>query len=547
MTARGLIAGGALLGLILLLLVPAAQTGMVQDDNQAIKDRAQASIQKGLSFLRRAQARSGAFPYLESADQNPQQVVGATALCGIAMLECDVGPGESSVQNAAAFVRRHVDSSSFNYNYSVALSIMFLERLSRGTGKTTDANLIKRLASMIVRAQGRDGGWGYQLTPGGSVSDNSNTQFAIVALWLARKSGVPGVDAALAGAAQKFRKTQKADGAWTYDPASITSGVELPHTGAMTAAGTLGLALHAGIVRQQANFRAQGNGGEAGDVVVNLNVDPAVIRAREYLVTVLMNLRRGDLVDNHPTYFLWSLERVCKLYRWKKINELDWFAIGVNYLLPKQTDSGAWNLDHISGPTVDTAFALLFLAQSNLLGALEEAEFKGGKALTSTTPVAPIAPSKAETKAPKQIELAKDLAKKLANARPEERTNILEEFELAKGSDYSYELAKVIPDLPTNQSKDSAREILNRRMARLSVKTLSGYAAEDDRELRLAATRGAGLKNDKGSIPTLIPLLSDRDINVQEAALSSLKSLSNQNFGKSVERWSKWYETTQKK
>jgi HEAT repeat protein len=142
--------------------------------------------------------------------------------------------------------------------------------------------------------------------------------------------------------------------------------------------------------------------------------------------------------------------------------------------------------------------------------------------------------------------VAKDLAKKLIAARAEDRSDILSEFELAQGTDFSYELAKAIPELSTKQAKDASRDVLAKRMARQSVKTIEAYLKEEDPELRLAATRGAGLKKDKDATPVLIPLLEDRDVSVQDAALDSLKTITGQNHGKSIARWSRWFDMQKK-
>ena len=49
----------------------------------------------------------------------------------------------------------------------------------------------------------------------GHGDDNSNTQFATLALWVARRHGLP-VDHALARIDSRFRHSQGADGGWGY-------------------------------------------------------------------------------------------------------------------------------------------------------------------------------------------------------------------------------------------------------------------------------------------------------------------------------------------
>src|SRR5262249_37189317 len=69
--------------------------------------------------------------------------------------------------------------------------------------------------------------------------DNSNTQFAGLGLWVARRHGVP-VENALARVETRFRKTQRVNGGWGYVP-----GMEATST--MTCAGLLGLAFSQGL------------------------------------------------------------------------------------------------------------------------------------------------------------------------------------------------------------------------------------------------------------------------------------------------------------
>jgi hypothetical protein len=530
-------------GLVGLVLIPEARTEMVQEDLPRLKDRVRPHIEKGVAFLKSI-GKNGSFTSEVPAGATQSVIdVGATALAGVALLECDVPPNDPTVVRAADYVRSHVTASGFNYNYSVTLSIMFLDRLKRTTGKTTDDKLIKQLTTMVVQGQQRDGGWTYNLVPNAGGSDPSNSQFAVVALWMARKYGVHGVEDAMARAAQKFRNTQQQkDGGWAY---ATNLGIAVDSTGAMTCAGCLAIALHAGIM-QQAAFRGPDNSsGEVGDMVKKVSDDPAIAKARGFLAQRLVIQKGQDSGFEPAVYWLWSLDRLCMLLNWKTINEVDWFAIGVNYLLPLQQRNGSWDMNKY-GPAVNTSFALLFLARSNLLGDLFESKFTGGQSLTGTGPTTPAPVTKAEKAMPKPVVLAKDLAKKLIEARPEERPAILEEFELAKSSDYSYELAKAIPELSTKFAKDAARDVLAKRMAHRTVAIIGEYLKEDDQELRLAATRGAGVKNDKEATSLLIPLLEDRNVSVSDAALDSLKAITGQNHGKSIARWSRWYEMQKK-
>lgn len=96
-----------------------------------------------------------------------------------------------------------------------------------------------------------------------------------------------------------------------------------------------------------------------------------------------------------------------------------------------------------------------------------------------------------------------------------------------------------------------AREGLANRLQRFTPKVLNEYMSDNDRELRLAAVTAAKFKPDFRNAPancsTIIPLLGDQDIGVSTAALETLKSISGQDFGKSVDRWSRWLEQSKTK
>src|SRR5262249_44760139 len=70
--------------------------------------------------------------------------------------------------------------------------------------------------------------------------DNSNTQFATLALWTARRRGMP-TEPALARVEARFRGSQNADGGWSYDLHGPISHGQSSAT--MTAAGLMCVAV----------------------------------------------------------------------------------------------------------------------------------------------------------------------------------------------------------------------------------------------------------------------------------------------------------------
>jgi hypothetical protein len=495
---------------------------------------------KGIAFLQRMQRPNGEWEgEYAAAPRDAQKVPGATALCALALMENGISVQDKSIQSATDVVRQGVRAASFNYNYSVCMALLFLHRLHGGENvKHNDAGLIRELAARIIAGQGEDGGWTYRYPAQGS--DNSNTQFAAIALWLARNYQVAGVDKALMRTAARFRASQQAGGGWGY-----SFGPFAAHgftTGSMTCAGLLGIALDAGLQREalQAKFRGEGAGGDLEPIVSNLSRDKQVVAARTYLSAIVRYIDTDKFEELHPAYFLWSLERVATLYNWSKLDKVNWYAKGAEYLVSKQKTDGSWDLDRSYPAQIDTAFALLFLAKTNVLGNLEQvAVFRPGT-LTPT----PKLPEKLKTPpTPGEISKhAQELFAKLVDAVPTDRTILLEEIEKLPGQEYDLLLAQAIAKLPIPAQKQ-ARDTLQRRFAGRPGKSLAVYInGRDNRELRLAAIRAAPQAADQDFVGDLIPLVENPDQEISEAAHQSLVAISHLNLPKSVSAWTRWYE-----
>jgi hypothetical protein len=183
-------------------------------------------------------------------------------------------------------------------------------------------------------------------------SDNSNTQFAMLGLWAARRHDVP-VENILALCERRFRVSQMPSGAWTY---RMGQG-EMSATPSMTCVGLLGIALGQGSA---AEVSMRGVKKDAND---NRPV-PSDEQARNGLRALHLEKHR----DNPSLYMVWSVERIGVLYGLTKIGEHDWYQWGLNILLPSQNINGGWqtNSYHGSNALHDTCFALLFLKRVNL-------------------------------------------------------------------------------------------------------------------------------------------------------------------------------------
>jgi hypothetical protein len=655
----------------------------------------QRAIDKGVEYLKFIQnKKTGAWP---------RQEIGATALAGLTLLECGVKEDDEAVQLAAAAVRQ--SSIELTHTYSLALSLMFLDRL----GDPRDIPFIESMTVKLLAGQNSTGGWSYTcpsvsaaeldrlkqvlkqrnelkatdqlpkpgkrptvkdlpreiqeqlelinrggvgnpglpMPPGGQPpfpkppvppgpgqppvppgggnppmpppgfpppgggnpvppgfpppggggpppgvgmtnlgqGDNSNTQFAIVALWIGRRHGLP-VERALARIDTRFRATQWLDGGWGYSPQEIPRNLpkeaiemmikQLPGTGngstpAMTCAGLMGLALSNGSFNEAAaaNKAALRDPGK----------DPVVKNGLLALGTALdlpVEAGKGPALtkEYNPRgyYFLWSLERVGVTYGLATIGHQDWYQWGADILIPNQLNDGSWQGEWAEGGC-DTCFALLFLKRSNLVKDLT-VSLKGkvtdpdprtiragggtGADLKNKPPLG-LKPAFGESKVQeKPVGGTKSEASKLQDdlvgGSGARQQDALEKLRDTKGGEYTEALATAIPKLSGNL-KTKAREALADRLSRMSSATLRDRLLDDEPELRRAAALAAAMKDDKTQIPKLIEMLADKETTVARAAHAALKAFAGKgvDYGpdteatpaerdKAIEAWKAWWK-----
>ncbi len=217
----------------------------------------------------------------------------------------------------------------------------------------------------VVQTQGRGKG---QIMVRQAAGDNSNTQFALLALWAARRNGVP-TDRALLIAHQRFVSSQGAEGAWGYTTHSSNGSP------AMTGVGLLGLAMGHGASPDMVfadPLRPNLKDATVKPALEDPQIQKGLRALSRHVGVPLQSAQQKPGMEN--LYFLWTVERVAMLYDLKTIGGKDWYGWGAQLLVANQSPDGHWNSANYHGhnANLDTCFALLFLKRSNLVQDLTE-------------------------------------------------------------------------------------------------------------------------------------------------------------------------------
>jgi hypothetical protein len=563
-------------------------------------DRATVSraIDRGVNALRKLQS-GGTWTGAE---------IGMTALAGLTLLECGAAADDKAVVRAAEKVREQCPG--LNTTYSIALAILFLDRL----GDAADLPLMDALSLRLVLGQLKEGGWCYKcpipegdvevnrlqtyqkkrpdkprarparrtaddvskevrdqiarirtgdlkVAPPDGAPDNSNTQFAVLALWIARRNGLP-VDDAINKEAAYFRSRQSEDGGWVYT--SILGGMA-KSTASMTCAGILGLSVAYGSASEIIREKAVSD-------KLKIAEDLALRRGLAALSSCIdhpASARRAiaPKATDQAFYFLWSLERVAVILDLETIGGKDWYTWGAEILLVSQQTDGSWAGKY---GVADTCFALLFLQRANLAPDLtaslkphlnNKAELRsgglGGKKLVEEKQAGkiqgsiPIDSRGDPEKTSGHDSESQALARALLEAPSSRQDGLLEKMRDGKGTLYTEGLALAIPQL-TGAGKRKAREALSDRLSRMTVETLGKYLKDPDAEIRRAAAWACACKESKVHVPQLIELLNDREATVAFTAHAALREITGQKFAfdpqasatektKSIALWKQWW------
>lgn len=310
---------------------------------QITADKVKEAIDHGVAYLQREQQEDGHWP-------DPVGYPGGiTSLCALALLNCGVPAQDKHVQDAVNYLRKLKPQRT----YSTALQTMVF----CAAEPATNMALIKRNALWLEDNQKRNGpmagAWAYPEAEG----DNSNSQFALLALHEAERVGVKVNDRTWELAHKYWLDCQNPNGSWGYKPQ--TGG-----TGSMTSAGIAALVI-------TSDRLSRGDAEADGDQVLCCGEQ----QENERLDRALGWMGRNFSVHTNPgsrgaqgwlLYYLYGLERTGRLTNQRMLGGHDWYREGAELLVNTQDPlSGYWKgTGHAEDdPHLATALSLLFLAK----------------------------------------------------------------------------------------------------------------------------------------------------------------------------------------
>ncbi|HLA83401.1 MAG TPA: DUF4159 domain-containing protein [Thermoguttaceae bacterium] len=365
--------------MILLLTVVAVLIGGIAPTLRAevTADQVRAALDNGIKHLKKKQnKRNGTWPDYGGFTG------GVTSLCTLALLNAGVGPEDPDVRSALQWLR----SQQFDKTYVVSLQTMVFCRAE----PAKDLLLIQRNVDWLERNQIVDGpfrgAWSYP-APGiiSRMGDNSNSQFAVLALGDAERAGARVDERTWRLAKSHWTAAQNTDGSWGYR--KRLGDAETPGTGSMTCAGIASLIItNDATGRLDATVsgeRIQGCRRAAGQ-------DEAVEKGVRWLARNFSITRNPGQGDNlWVLYYLYGLERVGRMTAERFIGRHDWYREGADHLIHWYQDESDLPLagdaivpDYWVGARhaeqndlIATSLALLFLSKGRWPVLLAKAKF----------------------------------------------------------------------------------------------------------------------------------------------------------------------------
>jgi len=339
----------------------------------ALQKEIDEAIAKGVAHLKAIQEKDGRWTYHASEASN---VAGITALCLYALGASGVSKDDPAMARGIDFVLEHqawFGGGGPAATYANSLLVLALTRIDPAALRKP----LQEAADRLLAGQLADGMWNYSVggsrsgpmggagdraawrRAGGGQADNSNTQFAVLALWAAQEiAGHEVPEKTWERVRKHFLNCQTRDGGWPYQKGGRGSSSRT-----MTAAGIVSLTYalasldgEEGALERAREHQAVKRG------LVALGFGPSASAPRAWETWIGANY-----------YLVYSIERV------GTVLDLDiptWYVPGARWLVKQQGRDGSWGGAFGGVPTsrkskataaypYETSLALLFLTRAS--------------------------------------------------------------------------------------------------------------------------------------------------------------------------------------
>ena len=510
--------------------IGAALPNAVRAEVTPASEEVRAMVARGLDVLQR--------------EEDPR--LGAHCLAALAFLKTGSPASHPIIQRTVRACREAAyQPFPIEDVYSNGLAVIFLCELDPNAHRE---EIGRYLASLYAR-QKPHGGWGYDERETG---DTSQTQYAVLGLWTAHRSGFRVEREVVLKALNWLMRTQDPGGAWGYqghDPGTFERVRQTQTSVSMLSAGlgsTLMCAHMFGIADTVES-----------PVTEQLDLPPAVKRVAEERRSApplegaaeidrerlgeTVRLARAWMDENfeidatgYRFYYLYALERY-KSFEELVTGERDesppWYQQGVEVLKEHEVRDYGWA--HGGGVMADTSFAILFLIRSTQRslspGGIGDGLLVGGRGL------------------PQNI------------AQATVRRGRLIADETSKSVD---ELVRILEDPTHPQHEELLKDASGLRRVDIGdvspddVPRLTRLIRGGEPLVRLVSVQALAARDHLDDVPVLIYALSDPDRRVVLAARDALRRISRriEGFGlgdaytdrqrhDAIQKWKAWYLT----
>lgn len=316
------------------------------------REEVERAIRDGVAYLKEHQRDDGSWP-----DVDNEAHTGSTGLVTLALLTAGEPVNSPHITRALNFLRKFsADDLRSTYAISLQTMVFAAAQPERDRVRITD-NVAWLERSQIQPGDMINwaGSWTYSHIKA-RHGDNSNTQYALLALHAASEVGVQVKPEVWALSRQYWEQCQRPDGSWGYTPESGQ-----PSTASMTCAGISSLII-TGLKRYQGQEFLQGETiRDCGKGGINTNVQ----RSLDWMANHFFVGQNYNYRQQWKYYYLYGLERSGRLTGQRYFGEHDWYRAGAEELVHQQDKlSGAWTGAHFEADKlVATSFSILFLAK----------------------------------------------------------------------------------------------------------------------------------------------------------------------------------------